>query len=320
MRKTLIVLSVVVFGAAAQCLATDLIDVSVDSITGPRVAPRDQGPFRAYVHNLGSYTLDTLWLRIRDGDDRAVRRVSGLDSGETREVSFNRPDAYQGEHVLSCSVEVVGDVNPVNDCDTHRYFVEPGRGVDIAVWFWPDTVDSGEVGHPSCLAVNPDTTDSLSFRLDYEIFSPSDERTYCESLYVERLAPGKDTLLVFEQEWRAFPPGWHSTFRSTYVAMSSYIGYLDRVYVRPSGAVAEGGVGAEVQRTRATVCRGELFLPQAGMANDQVPMIMLDVSGRKVVDLRLGINDIRQVAPGIYFVLSAVSGQRPAVTKVVIQR
>jgi hypothetical protein len=48
----------------------------------------------------------------------------------------------------------------------------------------------------------------------------------------------------------------------------------------------------------------------------------MDAAGRKVMDLRPGTNDIRALAPGVYFVhsgLSAVSRQPSAViTKVVI--
>jgi len=41
--------------------------------------------------------------------------------------------------------------------------------------------------------------------------------------------------------------------------------------------------------------------------------MLLDISGRKVLDLKPGANDVRQLAPGVYFV-------RPAVMKVVIAR
>ena len=47
---------------------------------------------------------------------------------------------------------------------------------------------------------------------------------------------------------------------------------------------------------------------------------LLDVSGRKVADLHPGENDLRDLAPGAYFIRSAVDGQRNAVTKVVIAR
>ena len=43
---------------------------------------------------------------------------------------------------------------------------------------------------------------------------------------------------------------------------------------------------------------------------------LLDITGRKVLDLEPGVNDVRALAPGVYFVRHA-----PApTTKVVIQR
>ena len=44
--------------------------------------------------------------------------------------------------------------------------------------------------------------------------------------------------------------------------------------------------------------------------------MLLDISGRKVLELQPGANDVRGLAPGVYFVRSEPS----AVTKVVIQR
>ncbi|UCG42663.1 MAG: T9SS type A sorting domain-containing protein, partial [candidate division WOR-3 bacterium] len=83
--------------------------------------------------------------------------------------------------------------------------------------------------------------------------------------------------------------------------------------------VEEERTKAEGQRTSQTICRDVLFLPKAGMTNDQVPMTMSDVSGRKIMDLYPGENDVRSVSPGVYFLRSA-DGGRSAVTKVVIQR
>jgi len=50
---------------------------------------------------------------------------------------------------------------------------------------------------------------------------------------------------------------------------------------------------------------------------------LLDINGRKVLDLRPGANDVRSLAPGVYFVIeySVVSSQYsgpPAVTKVIL--
>jgi hypothetical protein len=84
---------------------------------------------------------------------------------------------------------------------------------------------------------------------------------------------------------------------------------------------------AEGRRVRAepgipTIVGGTLRLGQNGdrpSSGGTVP-VLLDITGRKVMDLQPGANDIRHLTPGIYFVRPAESGARSAVTKVVIQR
>jgi len=48
---------------------------------------------------------------------------------------------------------------------------------------------------------------------------------------------------------------------------------------------------------------------------------LLDASGRKVFDLKPGANDVSQLAPGVYFVRTAMNGQGPgSADKVVIAK
>jgi len=87
-------------------------------------------------------------------------------------------------------------------------------------------------------------------------------------------------------------------------------------------AIAEESRRPSSARPIATVIRGVLFQPEASGLKPQVTSL-LDVSGRKVIDLRPGANDVRALAPGVYFVRaepSAASRQPSAVTKVVITR
>ena len=67
----------------------------------------------------------------------------------------------------------------------------------------------------------------------------------------------------------------------------------------------------------ATIVRGVLELPPA--ANRPPPAALLDVSGRKVLDLHPGANDVSRIAPGVYFVRLADGERRSPVYKVVIQ-
>jgi hypothetical protein len=90
---------------------------------------------------------------------------------------------------------------------------------------------------------------------------------------------------------------------------------------RPVG-IAEETSNAELRTSNSspTVIRRVLFLPEAAGLKLHAPSL-LDISGRKVHDLKPGVNDVRALAPGVYFVREEpqVSNPRPqAVRKVVI--
>jgi YVTN family beta-propeller protein len=69
-----------------------------------------------------------------------------------------------------------------------------------------------------------------------------------------------------------------------------------------------------------TVLRGALVLPEASSREPQAASL-LDISGRKVMELRPGANDVRALAPGIYFVRAVNLEQSAAgCHKVVVTR
>ena len=82
-------------------------------------------------------------------------------------------------------------------------------------------------------------------------------------------------------------------------------------YAPPSGVA--GPVRTEPVLGRGpTLVRGILRLP------GKTPGVLLDITGRSVTDLAPGLNDLRAVAPGVYFVQTAASRGPSAVRKVVI--
>jgi hypothetical protein len=97
------------------------------------------------------------------------------------------------------------------------------------------------------------------------------------------------------------------------------------------GAYSVSGLAsglAEQRRTQvskrtlpATVVRGTLFLPQAASYKLQAATLM-DITGRNVLCLKPGANDLSGLAPGVYFVHQASCLMRAAssVTKVVVTR
>jgi hypothetical protein len=102
-------------------------------------------------------------------------------------------------------------------------------------------------------------------------------------------------------------PCWTGEYRSrTYNTERIWgrIGALAGIQVKTGMPVSMPGGGM--------VVRGVLLLPEA---TSRIPQAaLLDISGRKVLELKPGANDVRGLAPGVYFVREA---QAQAVRKVV---
>jgi hypothetical protein len=99
-----------------------------------------------------------------------------------------------------------------------------------------------------------------------------------------------------------------------------HTGNQDLYYLRgvtPAG-VAEPRLSsfASCRFPTALLVRGVLFLAGSPSASSS-PSDLVDASGRKVMKLQPGANDVRALAPGVYFVREA---QAQAVRKVVITR
>jgi hypothetical protein len=116
--------------------------------------------------------------------------------------------------------------------------------------------------------------------------------------------------------------------RNVYVAgfsMSNSQGYdyVTVKYVQEPGVEERDEGGAMRDEVRiASVVRGVLFL-QGGRMKDEGGTGLLDATGRQVMDLAPGANDVSRLTPGVYFVCSgssAVSRQPSAASKVIIQR
>jgi hypothetical protein len=113
---------------------------------------------------------------------------------------------------------------------------------------------------------------------------------------------------------------------SSYIYVSCFDGGLSILELLPSG-VAENTVnsGCASLRGSPSIVRGVLDLPSAaihGARPGQPSAALLDISGRKVLDLAPGPNDVSRLASGVYFVSESGSGtgSQRVVRKVVIQR
>jgi YVTN family beta-propeller protein len=84
--------------------------------------------------------------------------------------------------------------------------------------------------------------------------------------------------------------------------------------------VEEGQPQSTTLKPQATVVRGVLMLGDRGPATGDRAEL-LDAAGRKVMDLKSGANDVRALAPGVYFVREAqAQAQAQAVQKIVLTR
>ncbi len=242
-------------------------------------------------------------------------QVVNLLAGGSRTVTALDPwTATSGDWQCGMSALVSGDLVPENN-DTSYLFHVRAVPYDMAV---------ESIGCPSGI-------------MDTTPFTPA--------ALVGGTSPGTCTswfwindsagTLVYRDKSPVFIPGWVSfdpcTLRTPgyYVASCSVycdgdtnrlndtlhqgfwvnpdVGVDEKPKVKPAGEVPE-----------PTVVQGMLTILPA--PDRRQPVTLHDPAGRLVMVLKPGDNDIRHVAPGIYFVRSADSGGRPAVRKLVVQR
>jgi hypothetical protein len=245
--------------------------------------------------------------------------VSNLPAGDSAIVVFRSWTApAHGTCPVRCTTALASDEFPENDvlAETAQVYYR-----DIALVGFaspPDTVDSGQVVWPRARVRNNGTQDET-----FLMFFRIPDEGYDHWSMARALPPGRETLLTFTP-WTPKLPGDHS-----------YVGQLVAgdmdpsndvlnwsVHVRTGAGIAEATGALGAARPRATIIRGMLrMVDREQKTGDRAEL--LDISGRKVADLQPGANDVRGLAPGVYFVRAAPSGvsRRPsAVTKVVLTK
>jgi YVTN family beta-propeller protein len=113
---------------------------------------------------------------------------------------------------------------------------------------------------------------------------------------------------------------WNPTYSRMYVSNSgsSSISVIRDTF---GVGVGEGQLQASSHKLQATIVRGVLVLKVDSRQNTGYRTELLDASGRKVLDLHTGPNDVRALAPGVYFVRAV--GREPSAVgchKVVVTR
>jgi YVTN family beta-propeller protein len=149
-------------------------------------------------------------------------------------------------------------------------------------------------------------------------------RVYCADVYdnrVQVVSGTADTII------RSIAVGenpaalaWNPAHSWMYVACGSGVTVLrDTLLV---GIEESSKPQATSRKPEATIARGLLVLGAAdSRQNTEYRAELLDVSGRKVLDLKPGANDVRALAPGVYFIREAqAQAQAQAIRKVVVTR
>jgi hypothetical protein len=101
------------------------------------------------------------------------------------------------------------------------------------------------------------------------------------------------------------------------LALASAAWTAESLYFNRVSGVAEEAGSCQRSISGATIAHGVLRWPGRSES------VLLDIAGRKVMDLQPGLNDIRHVAPGVYFVRGPETEDgrpRTAVRKIMIQR
>jgi YVTN family beta-propeller protein len=150
------------------------------------------------------------------------------------------------------------------------------------------------------------------------------DRLYCLSRYSDYVAVvdcQRDTMIKLVRVGNQPVAAVHaSQFRRMFVA-NEYGSSLSVVRDTVTAGIEAPDDLPAIARPAPTVIRGVMYISAATSLKPQAASL-LDVGGRKVLDLRPGANDVRSLAPGVYFVrrASIVERDGSSVTKVVLTR
>jgi YVTN family beta-propeller protein len=158
-------------------------------------------------------------------------------------------------------------------------------------------------------------------------YNPTDNKVYCSNSGVANVTvtDGATNSVVAT----VGVGDWPFDFCHNPIQNRVYVGNLEGSSIsvlRDSGGGIEESFKPQASSPKpaATIVRGVLLLPDAvGGERLAESARLLDISGRKVLDLRPGPNDVRALAPGVYFVreeLQATGLKPQAVRKVVVAK
>jgi hypothetical protein len=305
-----------------QVLDPDIIDISPDERGRYPAAAFDGTDFLVVFEDDRDDTVDIFGTKV--GQDGTVLNAEfRISVGDTAEECEPRV-AFDGTNYL-----VVWQTERPGNWEVHATRLTPGCAVldspsvtvdqtgrnesdaDLDVAF--DGADFTVVWED--MRVNPETTDICGARVSTggQVLERFVAVRQPASQYVPRLARGQGgrLLLVYE--------GWTTTYQGRPFNTDHIWGKLPPL----AGVEAKPGAGARAPKT-ATIVRGALSLGVDTRQHSANGAELLDISGRKVLELLAGANDVSGLSPGVYFVRerTAVGGERSAfaLRKVIVTR
>ncbi len=211
-------------------------------------------------------------------------------------------------------------------------YVIPGNGVGydkpIAVLVGPASVSSGDqvafrmTFHPRVKTFGKST--NAAFNAPVALDVPSE--WWARYAVGEACLASDTTCFLTHREFPVDVPVWHTrdaVSRGEDTVVTAAMAWIDS-----TAGVDEEALSAEAQTPNAaTIVHGVLLITpigaQSGFPGNPITSsaALLDISGRKVMGLRPGANDVRALAPGVYFVRTAqAQAQARAVRKVIITK
>lgn len=333
MRRTLIVLFAVLAGArlgislpASHAGLRSLYehDVAVETIICPEDTTLEDDTVHSVVRvrNLGRHAeLVYVAFYIYDTSRMVFATIDGVDLEPGEMVELEYPVYWVaspfGSYHARASHGLRGDENRSNDtCHKDFVVVRFPRPLRVEIRSPRDTVVLRDSIRPSVETWNY-SHDTLTYRLHFGVSEPGGAIVYRESTSVVLHKPMWNCGFTFKPVVLC-TIGWHACHCSlAYISGRQDSVVRDSFYVEPSSAIVEGAPRTEVTRPQESVCRGTLMLPGKDGAE------LLDITGRKVMGLTPGSNEVLHVTPGVYFVWRPRTEDgrpRSAIRKVIIQR
>ncbi|MEO0085044.1 MAG: hypothetical protein ABIK37_00245 [candidate division WOR-3 bacterium] len=248
------------------------------------------------VYNYRSYT-ETYPVRMRIGTayDTTVM-VTAHAPNTARYIEFPSWTALtRGQLAVTCTTELSGDDIATNDRQTGLVNVNVYDLAVTAILAPGDSVDSGAVVVPMAEIRNLGTVADM-VKLRFTIGNG-----YLDSASIP-LQPGRcDTAVL--RSWIALEPGTFAvrcTVWGRWEMRPENNVLTGTVRVVGAGGIEEAAGGEFGLAGAATVVRGVLHLGLQ-LAADGSRLELLDATGRKVMALKPGANDVSALPPGVYY-------------------